>query len=146
MLKHTENIDEFEKAIEIAFMDDTELFDKYHVINGDSEASIADTKFRIKDIELYLPVERFLLKKENNTIGFTCLSKIKNILYSFGININHRDKDTVLEWFSEVKRMLSDNFVCILHKKNTRAVSFMKRNGMKPVLYKDEYVKLKYHK
>lgn len=59
--------------------------------------------------------------------GFTVTSP--GLLYSFGININHRDKKTLETWFFNLRNILG-SFECVLHGKNKRAINHLVKQGM----------------
>ena len=59
--------------------------------------------------------------------GFTVTSP--GLLYSFGININHRDKETLKNWFAEITEILH-TFEVVLHSKNQRAINHLVKQGM----------------
>jgi hypothetical protein len=69
---------------------------------------------------------------DGEEIGYVC--KIPNNLYSFGININYRTKDNLIEFWERVKELMGDSFICMLFPQNTRAVEFLKKQGMQEVI------------
>ena len=121
--------------IKMAFRDDPELIEKFHISPGSLDHCVGHTLgliegnrgFYQSDMETYAVV----IDKET-PIGFTVLiknEKIPNELYSFGINIKHRTKENLLSWLSEIKIKLGDPYYVVLWSKNTRAIDFFERNG-----------------
>ncbi len=68
--------------------------------------------------------------------GFTVTSP--GLLYSFGINVKHRDKKTLESWFFNLRNILG-SFDCCLHAKNSRAINHLVKQGME---IKDEMIVL----
>lgn len=121
--------------IELAFCDDNELLTNIHISPGTLAHCVDHTlgligenrEFYKGNMETYL-----VLKDEKTPIGFTVLIKndsIPNELYSFGININHRNKENLLPWLGEVKKKLGIPYYVVLWRKNERATNFFKRNA-----------------
>jgi hypothetical protein len=118
-----------------AFSGDHDLLTKYHISPGTLEHCAGHTlglidgvrDFYKEDMETYVVV----LDKEI-PIGYTVLIKnetIPNEVYSFGINIEHRSKENLLSWLSEIKKKLGEPYYIVLWSKNTRAIKFFERNG-----------------
>lgn len=59
--------------------------------------------------------------------GFTVLAP--KLLYSFGINVNYRDKKTLQDWYEKIKEIMP-TFECVLHGKNNRAINHLVKQGM----------------
>ncbi len=127
--------DDLRQYIELAFCDDNDLLTRLHISPGTSTHCVDHTlglinesrEFYGVDMEVYA-----IILDEKTPIGFTVLIKnesIPNELYSFGININHRNQENLLPWLGEIKERLGDPYYVVLWKKNERAVSFFKRNG-----------------
>jgi len=113
-------LDELYAYIKIAFDGDNEL-PTYHI----SENKFAwHTYDEICKTAKILPLTYYKV----GDFGFTVTSP--GLLYSFGININHRDKETLQLWFAELKDILI-NFDCPLHGKNSRAILHLVRQGMR---------------
>lgn len=106
--------------INIAFDGDTEL-PKYHIADSDyanhTYDQICETA-KILDLTCY----------KYGEIGFTIVAS--KLLYSFGINVNYRDKKTLENWFCELRKLLG-TFTVVLHDKNSRAINHLIRQGMK---------------
>lgn len=129
-----------------AFSKDDELIEKYHIVGENYQKSILDTVDKIKtthvkDFELKL----YAINCGNQTIGYSVINKEIGILYSFGINIKYRNKETLVEWFGLIANLMPD-FKCYLWNKNTRAINFLIKNGMKISEVKREFTILTYKK
>lgn len=105
--------------IKIAFEEDTEL-PVYHISDKDYAWHTYDQICKTSDI---LPITCYKVGE----IGFTVLSP--GLLYSFGINVNYRDEKTLKDWFYQIKNIMP-TFECVLHGKNSRAISHLVKQGM----------------
>ena len=122
--------DQIKSFIEVAFRDDTELLEQYHISPGTLDHCVDHTygfisenaDFYKEDIEFYA-VDDF---------GFTIIIRNANNvneLYSFGININYRNKETLTAWLEEVEKLIGKPYYIVLWAKNTRAINFFEKNG-----------------
>ena len=122
--------DQIKSFIEVAFRDDTELLEQYHISPGPLDHCVDHTygfisenaDFYKEDIEFYA-VDDF---------GFTIIIRNANNvneLYSFGININYRNKETLTAWLEEVEKLIGKPYYIVLWAKNTRAINFFEKNG-----------------
>ena len=128
-----------EKYVTETFSGDKELFEKYHIVKGSEEQCINDTIIKIEEsydgigtiIESYT---FYGLKEDNQTIGYFTKFEAKegrylvDVLHSFGININHRNKKTFKRFMDILENFFSDKIIVALHNKNTRAISFLEKN------------------
>lgn len=132
-------IEQLYPYIQVGFDGDEELLELYKLREPDGtlEDLVADNILNAIDFAKENDVKCFSLNIDGIGIGFTVLSK--DFLYSFGINIYCRDKETVLDWFGWVKKGLGADFRVVLYKENTRAINFFLRNGME-VFNEDEKV------
>jgi N-acetylglutamate synthase-like GNAT family acetyltransferase len=53
-----------------------------------------------------------------------------NILYSFGVHPDNRDKDNLKLFWEYLENEHDDGFLCYLYSNNTRAIKWLKKNGM----------------
>jgi hypothetical protein len=68
------------------------------------------------------------LKYDDKLIGyFFCY---KNILVSFGVNIEHRNKETLQKVFEDIKKKFNSSFETYMWQRNERAVRWLKKCGM----------------
>lgn len=130
--------------IHIAFLDDQELIDKYHISNGNLEDCVIDTYNKIM-IESNSTELNWYSVNDNsdNVIGFLVVSLSYGVLFSFGLNINHR-KEYAKEFFDKIKELLNNSFACGLWTKNTRTIKYLIRNGMQIVRKEKDITILKY--
>jgi len=82
----------------------------------------------VKTVNKEVEVECYSVVLDGEEVGYVC--KIPNNLYSFGININYRKKDILIEFWDRVKELMEDSFICMLYPQNTRAISFLKKQGL----------------
>jgi hypothetical protein len=54
-----------------------------------------------------------------------------NMLISFGINVEHRTSENLSAMWDFILERLGDNFTCMLFDRNTRAINWLKRCGMR---------------
>lgn len=125
-----EKISNFElrDLVEIAYRGDSDLLDKYWGDDFSLEEAVNETMWMINEVAKEAPMEYFAVLKDDEEIGYVC--KIPNNLYSFGININYRTKDNLIEFWEKVKEVMEDGFICMLFPQNVRAIKFLKKMGM----------------
>ena len=105
--------------IQIAFEGDKDL-PTYHISDGDYANHTYNQIIKTAEI---LPLKCYKV----GDYGFTVLGP--QLLYSFGINVNHRDKKTLENWFISIKEILP-TFEVVLHGKNSRAINHLIKQGM----------------
>jgi len=113
------SITELLPFIQIAFEGDTDL-PVYHISDTDYANHTYNEICKTAEI---MPLTCYRV----GDFGFTVLSD--GLLYSFGINVGHRDKKTLKNWFLSIKNILP-TFECVLHGKNSRAIKHLIRQGM----------------
>jgi hypothetical protein len=133
------------EAILVAFLDDTLLLNKYHVNKGSLVECVNDTYLKIIDADEEYPLEWYTIHDGTETIGYCITSKTYSFLYSFGININHRTKDNMIDWFENIKGLFIGSFTCGLWAKNDRAIDYLVRNGMNVYDRNELEIHLKYN-
>lgn len=120
--------------VKLAFEDDIELIEKYHVSPGTLDHCVDDTlgfintnaDFYKQDIEFYAVV------LDNVPIGYTIVirnGEKPNELYSFGINIEHRKKEILIAWLKLLEKTLDTPYYLVLWSKNERAIKFFEKNN-----------------
>lgn len=122
-------LEELKEVISISYLDDGDLFEKYHINPTFTFEECVNSTFDMivnngydRDIKFYKVVF------ESKSIGYVVV--FDGFLYSFGINIEYRGKDILIEWWKKVKEVLPETFVCMLYDNNIRAIDFLKKNGM----------------
>lgn len=128
------------KLISLAFQDDVELLNKYHVVNTGITDSVNDTFDRIGITSKEYQLKYFKVLYFNKPIGFFVIGQ--NLLYSFGINIKYRKSYILRWWWDFVKKELNHNFITMIYTKNIRTLSFLKKQGMVEVQTEDNIVTL----
>jgi hypothetical protein len=117
--------------VELSYQGDEELFQKYHIAKMRFEDCVKSTiemieaVAKIKDLSCY----KVLFKKK--AIGYVIA--YKEFLYSYAINVNFRKKEILVEWWEQVKRLIGKQFATGLYENNTRAIDFLKKQGMSVV-------------
>jgi hypothetical protein len=122
---------QIKRYVTIAFCGDHDLVHKYHIVNGRLTDCVESTVKQITITSKDYVLRYYALFYNSLPIGFTVISVVSKLLYSFGINIMYRKKEIIKEWFDFLKSMLSNGITCILHNKNTRTIDFLVRNGLK---------------
>ena len=133
------------EAIIVAFLDDKLLINKYHVNVGSFVECVNDTYLKIIDADKEYPLEWYVINDGIETIGYCITSKTYSFLYSFGINIKHRTKENMVNWFENVKKLFIGGFTCGLWAKNDRAIDYLVRNGMNVYDRNELEIHLKYN-
>jgi len=125
-----EKISKFELGdlVEIAYKGDDDLLDKYWGDDFNLEEAVNETMFIIGEVEKEAEMSYYSVVCDDEEIGYVC--KIPNNLYSFGININYRTKDNLIEFWDRVKEVMGEGFICMLYPQNQRAINFLKKQGM----------------
>ncbi len=114
--------------IKIAYEGDEDLFKKYHVEEFDFKDAVNSTVGMIDLISQQVQMVYFKIQEDSNDIGY--LVVFKNNLYSFGINKNYRTAKILFEFWSYIKKILGDSFICMLFPNNTRAINWLIKCGM----------------
>lgn len=110
-----------------AFSGDEELMGKYHIVNGSLEECVDSTMDAISDVDKTYGLKCYMISSNDNIIGYMTLGP--DFLHSFGINIQYRTKEILTEWWASLLSIMT-YFFCTLHSKNTRAIEFLKKQGM----------------
>lgn len=133
-LVKTTNRELFLTAMRAAFYDDQDL-KIYHINPSDDyEDMVLHSYENIGIVRGELGADLYVVYKDEEIIGFTVIALKAGLLYSFGININHRNKYVLSEWLKICQNILFDDcgFInVLLYSKNTRALKFFERNGFK---------------
>jgi TRAP-type uncharacterized transport system substrate-binding protein len=131
------------------FKGDKELFEKYHIIRSTEDNCIKDTINKIEEfydnISSSMSYKFYGLKEDGKIVGYFTKCEIKEgkyneILHSFGININHRNKKTFKRFMEILENFFDDRIVVGLYKKNTRAISFLEKNNFLITQIEDDYL------
>jgi len=68
------------------------------------------------------------LKIDDKLIGF--FFYYKNVLVSFGVNVEHRNKETLKNVFEDIKKEMNGSFETYMWTRNERAINWLKKCGM----------------
>lgn len=122
------HIDELKSYVEAAFEGDDDIVFYY------------DRKEKVKTIQ---EAAENVVKKINKGYSFAEMRGVKingakvgyfiyteDLLVSFGINKGYRLKEILIDFWEEIKKELGETFQCLLYSYNTRAIDFLRRNGM----------------
>lgn len=129
-LKQIES-NELKQLVEIAYKGDNDLLDKYWGEDFSLEEAVNETMMMIRTISEEVEFNHYSVVSDGEEIGY--VSCFPNNLYSFGININYRTKDNLLEFWDRTKDVMGESFICMLYPQNERAINFLKKQGMKQV-------------
>lgn len=138
--------------IELSYVGDEDLFNKYHIAPYDLKGCVVSTLLMIKEMSLARKLDYYKVMLDKTPIGYFVTGQ--DDIYSFGINIKYRKKEILVEWFEHVKKILPEQFTCMLYNNNTRAIEFLVKNGFRIVedsindnvtvlLYNKKYLKEK---
>ncbi len=119
---------ELQNLVEIAYKGDVELLDKYWGDGYSLEEAVGATMDAINKLDSDVEISYYSVILDEEEIGYVC--KFQNNLYSFSININHRTKDNLIEFWERIKEVMEDSFICMLYPQNSRAVNWLERCGM----------------
>jgi len=125
------SLSELRKYVEIAYRGDFDLLDKYWGEDFSLEEAVNETMFLINQVAQKIDVDCYSVENDGEEIGYVV--KFPNNLYSFSININHRTKKNLIEYWERIKEVMEDGFICFLYPQNTRAIKYLQRCGMKIV-------------
>lgn len=126
------NKEQFIEGMRAAFYNDVDL-NKYHIKPSDDyEEMVQDSISNIYIVKGELAMDNYLVYWNDVLIGFTCISIMVDLLYSFGINVEYRNRVVVREWLSKVQDIIfkqAPHMNVLLYSKNTRAINFFRKNG-----------------
>lgn len=123
------SVNELPKLIRTSYEGDSELLATQHVTpfeNIDEATSMTYSMIKQMATEKKLTHYKVIYRKK--VIGY--FSNFDNYLFSFGINKKYRNKDVLVDWWQHVVKSLGKNFLCILYPHQSKAISFLKKNGM----------------
>ncbi|MES2382406.1 MAG: hypothetical protein V4538_15270 [Bacteroidota bacterium] len=117
--------------VEIAYKGDSELLDKYWGEDFNLEDAVNETMWMVGEVSKEAEMSYYSVELDDCEIGYVCC--FEHNLYSFGININYRTKDNLVEFWERIKEIMGQSFICMLFPQNERAINFLKTQGMKIV-------------
>lgn len=119
---------ELEPLVELAYRGDDDLLLKYWGDDFNLKDAVNETMWMVREVSQEAPMDYYAVILDDEEIGYVC--KIPNNLYSFGININYRTKNNLIEFWDKVKEVMEDSFICMLYPQNERAIRFLKKQGL----------------
>lgn len=140
-------LEDFKQYIDIGFRDDYQLelyYDKSAKVSG-MDAMVDNTYDKIKDFyNFFQDCNCYKVNFEDNDIGFVFLNKNPNVLISFSISSEFRNRFILKDFFNLICLELQNSFICLLFNENDRAINWLKKCGMKVDIISEEYTKLNY--
>ena len=122
------DIIELKECIKVAYEGDIDLLTTYHVDNFSLDEAVNSTLQMIEITSHEIAIFSYAVCNESGVIGYLTIAK--NNLYSFGINIKHRNKETLKMFWDKINETLKYGFICTLYPNNTRAINWLKKSGM----------------
>jgi hypothetical protein len=114
--------------VEFSYQGDEELFDKYHVAKMRFEDCVKCTIDMIEKVALQKDLVCYKIMFNKKAIGY--MITFADFLYSYAINVKFRKKNILTDWWAKVKKIMGKQFATGLYENNTRAVEFLKKQGM----------------
>ncbi len=115
--------------VAIAYNNDNDLFDKYHVApNLSYNDCVNATMIMIKNATQELGLSHYKVIYNKQPIGYISVAN-KN-LFSFSINKQFRKKEILQSWWNEIVGVLGKYFICRLYPNNERAINWLKKCNM----------------
>lgn len=125
--------------VELGFGDDPELLEKYQQYDTPFRQTVERNMRNIWDAQgAGFNFKFFKIIMADVAIGFTVIDQDTDMLFSFGINRKFRNQMITTAWFTEVRKLLTSHFTCVLWNQNVRAIRFLNRNGMAVLRHNDE--------
>lgn len=131
---------EIPSLIATAYEGDTELFEKYcsaklRTDKVDFPIAVLNTLDIIDEVSTAYKLSYYKVIYQKKAIGY--FVTFDKFLHSFAINKKYRNREVLVGWFEQVKKVLGKNFMCMLYDINTRAIAHLERQGMK-IIDRDE--------
>lgn len=114
--------------VQLAYENDKELFEKYHLSKMNLNDCVKSTMGLIEDVAQTKDLIYYKILWNNEPIGY--FITYDNILYSYAVGVRFRKKNILIAWWAEIKKLLEPIFATGLYENNTRAISFLERQGM----------------
>lgn len=123
------NIEQLEEYVELVYRGDKDLLNTYHINPPYTlKEGVKETMDAIRNVSEQTETACFGVLENGEKIGYIC-SFINN-LYSFGLNIEKRTKETLKEFWNKIVDVIGSEFICVLYKNNTRAINWLIKCGM----------------
>lgn len=133
---------EIPSLIATAYEGDNELFDKYCSANlitdkVDFPIAVLNALDIIDEVSKVYKLSYYKVIYQKKAIGY--FVTFDGFLHSFAINKKYRNREVLVGWFEQVKKVLGKHFRCMLYDINTRAIKHLEKQGMKIVHTDEEY-------
>lgn len=131
MLKET-TLDKLEDSIIRSFELDYDMVDFYDPNIADISRSEIP-KDILRKLKEYNDVPSMKLKcfdfvLEDKFCGYVVICEERKLIVSFGLRV--RDTKTKESFFSHIKKLMNDDFLCIFYKRNERGLKWLTKMGM----------------
>ena len=105
-MKFTRLYDDTElyEAIVISFSNDYDLVKKYHIVEGTLIECVTDTFLKIREASEMYPMEWYKVLVKGRVVGYCIMCQAYSFLYSFGINMQYRNRMELEDFFNHVKK------------------------------------------
>jgi hypothetical protein len=140
------DISDLHQHIDIGFSGDDELAKYYDKsIKVDSSKEMVDNTFeKIKEYpSQFENCNSYKVELDGDSIGYVFTTKKPNLLVSFSISEKHRNSETLKKYFDCIKSELDYSFNCYLFNRNSRAIDWLEKCGMRKEVVNDSITKLK---
>jgi hypothetical protein len=131
MLKETTLV-RIEESIIKTFENDNDIIDLYDptAVNISKKDIPNDILKKLKEYDsvpsMKLKFFDFIL--DDRFCGYVVVCEQRKLLVSFGLK--HRETETKNSFFTHIKRLLEDEFICIVYKNNVRSIKWLNSMGM----------------
>jgi len=120
---------EVEPLIRLAYENDADILATQHVKPFDNIVdAVAESKAQIEMMAAEKNLNYYKVLWGKSAVGY--FVTFDRFLFSFGINKEYRKKEALTGWWSWVVKSLPQNFMCLLHPHQTKAINFLRKNGM----------------
>lgn len=126
--------------IRIAYEDDSDLLNKYHIKKLDLMSAVDSTFKMIYDASKIEKLINYAVIYDKKPIGYVTVFKDGTCLYSYAISVKYRKKEILREWFDKVEKVLSPDFYTMLYSNNLRAAKFLEKMGLEKISHKGNVV------
>lgn len=120
--------------VRLSYEGDTDMRNKFHSVVGSVEDITNETIEMIDNASKQYEMFYYKVLFDKEPIGYFVCGK--QLLYSFAVAVKFRKKEILMKWWDNIKAVLGKIFTTVLYEHNTRAISFLEKQGME--VYKRE--------
>ena len=127
------------EAIKVSFEKDKDIYDLY-----DPNVKVENIEDIVKDIYKKLGENELYYKgvyEKGRLVGYFAYNAQRQILISFALNVEYRQRKYLKEFYSLIKREIG-KFDCYLYMRNIRAINWLKKMGMQAEGFNKMIIKL----